>query len=168
MISFEVELKPLSLLTVGSPATVELWADIPFYKLNDPDKNEPVTVIPASTVKGVLRSSLTRVAESFGFRCCDTHQECKACICCELFGSSDFPSKIFVDDFVATSRTVIVSHVCLDDATGRAKERALFTVESIPPEASVFTGRIEVEDRPDLLKAALLALAALRTDRIGR
>ncbi|MEM1973023.1 MAG: RAMP superfamily CRISPR-associated protein [Nitrososphaerota archaeon] len=168
MIRFDVELKSLGLFLVGGPTPIHTHLDITVHRTRDPDKNVYVPTIPGSSVKGVLRSSLSRVAHAFGIKVCgDWPQASDDCDSCYLFGAPGSEGRVWVSDFTGERSTVSLTHVSLDDSAGTAREMALYTSEYVKP-GSIFKGRIEYNGGVERLAPLLVAMAALRTDRAGR
>lgn len=168
MIKFYVELKPLGLFLVGGASPIYTHLDITVHRTRDPVKGTYRPTIPGSSVKGVLRSSLSRVAHAFGMKVCgDWPQAYDNCDSCYLFGAPGTGGRVWVSDFTGEEGTVSLTHVSLDDNTGSAREGALFTSEYIKP-GSFFKGWIEYDGDVVRLRPLLVAMAALRTDRAGR
>ncbi|MEM1520653.1 MAG: RAMP superfamily CRISPR-associated protein [Nitrososphaerota archaeon] len=167
-ISFNVELKALGLLLVGGVSPTVMLSDISFHRTRDPLRGIYRPTIPGSSVKGVLRSSLSRVAHSLNMRVCsDWPQSYDDCDSCYLFGAPGTGGSVRVSDFVVEERTFTLTHVSLDDETGTARGAALYTSEYVMP-GTIFRGRIDYVGEEERLPALLVAMAALRTDRVGR
>ncbi|MEM2910437.1 MAG: RAMP superfamily CRISPR-associated protein [Nitrososphaerota archaeon] len=168
MIRLEVELKTLSLFLVGGVAPVFTYSDINFYKTKDPTKGTYKPVIPGSSVKGALRSSLSRVAYAFQMSICsDRPSSYDSCDACYLFGAPGTSGHTYVSDFVGEFQTLLLTHVSLDDNSGTARRYALYTAEYVHPN-TLFKGNIDYDGEVKRLPPLLIALAVLRTDRIGR
>jgi len=138
--------------------------------------------IPASSFKGALRSSASRVSESYGFRSCgeirperirEKHEKIGGlCDICELFGypGSALPSPLIFSDLLPINHveTLTLTRVRIDDRSMKAAEGALFSIEHVPPGCE-FTGTIELTNVPrEKIILLLLSLAELRLGRIGR
>ena len=108
-------IKPLAFFCVGS-GMPSLEADITFYTMPimAPDGPVEIKVIPGSTVKGVLRSSASRICHLLGLRSCKelrpefiskAHEE-GVCDVCALFGypGSNSPSPLETTDFYLVPR----------------------------------------------------------------
>lgn len=170
MIRFRVELKPLGLFLVGGTSPIFTPSDISFYRTRDLSGDAYRPTIPGSSVKGVLRASLSRVAHAFGMRVCsDWPQSYDDCDSCYLFGAPGAGGCVWVSDFnvKGDEMTLLLTHVSLDDSTGTARRAALYTSEYVQP-GVVFEGCIDYDGELRRLPALLIAMAALRTDRIGR
>ena len=168
MIVFDVELKTVGLFLVGGASPIYTHLDIAVHRTRDPVRGTYRPTIPGSSVKGVLRSSLSRVAQAFGIKVCgDWPQSYDDCDSCYLFGAPGAGGRVLVSDFVGEEGTVSLTHVSLDDSTGAARERALYTSEYVKP-GSVFGGRVEYSGDVARLHPLLVAMAAMRTDRAGR
>ena len=185
MISFELRLRAVTPLTVGWGVPELLGADVVHAKklVVTGGKEDLVTYVPGSSVKGALRTSAHRVASAYGFTSCgEVHPKRvrkahKGCVCdvCRLFGYPDAegPSPLLVSDFerVGPDITFRMTRVSIDRSTLRAREGALYTMEHVAP-GTEFAGVLRVrEDQgvvPRLLGLLLLAIAELRTWRFGR
>lgn len=168
MISFNVELRALGLFILGGVSPTIMFSDISFHRTRDPLRGSYRPTIPGSSIKGVLRSSLIRVARALDLRVCsDWPQSYDGCDSCYLFGASGAGGTVYVSDFISEGRTLTLTHVSLDDNTGTARRAALYTAEHIQPGA-IFRGKIDYGGEEGRLPALLVAMAALRTDRIGR
>lgn len=175
MMRITTYLKTVSLTTIGYVAGLPLGVDIPLTRIDD------MVYIPGSSVKGALRSSASRIAESYGFTSCgytdpgmieEAHSEMGApCSVCKLFGEpKKGRGRILVSDFhpVGDVKTLVVTRVRIDDDSQKALEGSLYKMEHIEPGIE-FKGYIDVVD-PDSndLALLLLSLAELRVGRFGR
>ncbi|WP_245534152.1 RAMP superfamily CRISPR-associated protein [Thermofilum pendens] len=183
MIRFRLRLRAVSLLTVGWGIPDVLGADIVTARKVKADGTYEYYV-PGSTVKGVLRSAASRVAGAYGFTSCgevDPEKVRKAheamggpCDVCTLFGypypSVEGASKVYVSDFSPVGRPapVIVARTALRDDTQTVREGSLRSVEHLLP-GSEFVGEVRVDGAASrLVPLLLLAVAELRTSRVGR
>jgi len=176
---FTVRLRPIGLLTVGGSHPELAGADIAFVTTSVDGRE--VVYVPASSFKGALRSSASRVAERYGFRSCGqtspelmqrAHAGSGTCDVCRLFGvPSRNPSQhLFFDDLLPdgslTSRQLI-TRVRINDRSMRAEDGGLYTSEAVY--SGEFTGQVRYsEEVVELLPLLLLGLAELRMDRFGR
>lgn len=159
IIRFKVEFKTLNMLQVGRGFS-EAYSSVDNPQLTyryimDSGTVIRVPVIPASTLKGVLRVIATRIAPYLypGQRICATIQledyeegECcnpaKGSVCpvCRVFGTRDLPGKISVSDAipkdpVKLSRMIeecIYTHIRLSRYTQTVVRGALWTKQYIP------------------------------------
>ncbi len=187
MIRFGLRLRAMSFLTVGGGIPDVMGADIVHVRktvVNGGTVSNDI-YIPASSVKGVLRTNASRVAEAYGFESCgevDPDRMTRAhgggaCDVCRLFGrpgnAPDDSSRLFVTDFKseeAESNRMVVTRVSLDDRTLTAREGALYSVEHVLP-GTEFSGEVLVEGGDEvrsLLPLLLLAIAELRLSGLGR
>ena len=189
MIRFRVRLRTVSFLTVGGGVPEVMGADVVHVrkKVVDGDGARDVIYIPGSSVKGVLRTNASRVADAYGFTSCnaiepqridEAHRSMNGvCDVCRLFGrpgrGPEDWSRIFVSDFTseeADNRRMVVTRVSLDDSTLTAREGALYSIEHVLP-GTEFSGEVRIEDGDDvrgLLPLLLLAIAELRLSGLGR
>ena len=184
MISFKLRLRAVTLFTVGGGVPDIMGADVALIKKARASGSEfeYVYYIPGSTVKGVLRTVASRIAPAYGFSACgevrperiESSHVGGPCDVCKLFGrpgkDPSVASSLFVSDFdlINDVRPVTVVRVALDDKTLTAMEGALYSVEHLPLGAE-FEGELRLsEHSKHLLPLLLLAIAGLRTDRIGR
>jgi len=191
VIRFKLRLRALTLFTVGGGIPDVMGADIIYSKkarVSSSDSSELkseleyVYYIPGSSIKGVLRTAASKIASAYGFSACGKirpeHIESShgggLCDVCKLFGypGKDFSaaSPLFVSDFdlINEAKSMIVTRVALDDKTLTAMEGALYSVEHLLPGAE-FEGELRIaEHSKSLLPLLLLAIAELRTGRLGR
>ena len=103
--------------------------------------------IPATTFKGLLRSSAVQIAHFIvgdEHYCKSVHTDklssCKSCIICNVFGANNKPSKIFCEDFFPTSDGRIdlqyFTQTSIERDSGKSKKGSLFIKEQIPPNIS--------------------------------
>ena len=181
MKSIKVVLKVLSPLTVGYVGK-PVGPDIAFNEVG----------VPPTTLKGVLRASLSRylteVDTNSGFSACGeieperikmAHERMgKVCDVCSLFG---YPERRGASWKPAESRGKVkltwitglqselgtMVRIAVDDLTGSVKENALFTQEYLPPGKELeFEALLEGGCRE--LELFLISLEALRFYRVGR
>ncbi|MEN2974895.1 MAG: RAMP superfamily CRISPR-associated protein [Candidatus Caldarchaeales archaeon] len=185
---FYVRARPVGIALVGWSYPSMFDIDVPFMrkivKMLKPssDRDYDMKVyIPGSSFKGSLRSSVSRIASSYGFTSCGyiepeliriAHQRSGICDVCKIFGypGSNTSSLIHVSDLdpVNSIRTFNVTRTKLEDGSLKVFEHALYTYEHIDDQAE-FRGYIEVESKnPDILGLVLLGLAELRLGRMGR
>ena len=178
----KVFIKALSPLTVGYVGK-PYGPDIAFNELG----------IPSSTLKGVLRASLSLYiseVENAGLysscgevdpdRIRQAHEKMgKACDVCSLFGypesrgagwkPAESKAKIkvrwIVEDFAPNLETI--TRIAVDDLTGTVKEGSLFTQEYLPP-GSELSFEVSVLGGCRELEMVLIAFEMLRFYRFGR
>lgn len=163
-----IELKTLSLFNTGGVTPTFMYYDIPFHRTRDPGSRIYKPTISGSSLKGALRSALIRIADAFGLSVCSERPNSRDnCDICYLFGAPGGGGSVYVSDLVCDSKTLLLTHVSLDDRSLTARRHALYSVEYVPP-GTIFRGEIDYEGEARRLGPLLLALAALRTDRVGR
>ncbi len=189
MIRFRLRLRAMSFLTIGSGIPDIMGADVVHVRKTvvNGEVTRNVIYIPGSSVKGVLRTNASRIANAYGFKSCieiDPRRLCAllnesgaGCDVCELFGRPGadprYSSKLFVSDFTseeAENNRMLVTRVSLDDRTLTSRRGALYSVEHVLP-GTEFTGTLKVEDDGSvgrLLPLLLLAIAELRLKGLGR
>lgn len=169
MIEIRIMVKPVGLATVGGGAPAVFGPDVSFVS----KRGKPY--IPGSTFKGALRSAASRIGDPYGYKACgeiNAERLCGKCDVCQLFGSPKIFSGLLVSDFepIGEIRTTVVTRVKIEDETEKAEEGGLYNQEHVWK--AEFGGKIRIvgklEDNPRLLALLLLALAELRTGRIGR
>jgi len=158
-----------------------LGPDIQFVKRINYDGSSEI-YIPASSFKGALRSSASRISESYGFRSCgevrperirEKHEKIGGlCDICKLFGypGSALPSPLILSDLLPVNHveTIALTRVKIDDRSMRAAEGALFLIEHVPPGCE-FAGIVELTSTSkEKIALLLLSLAELRLGRMGR
>jgi CRISPR/Cas system CSM-associated protein Csm3 (group 7 of RAMP superfamily) len=186
VIGFKLRLKAATLLTVGWGVPDVMGADVVHSRKLQFDgskaKYDYVYYISGSSVKGSLRTAASKVAAAYGFSSCgevkperiEAAHKGSACDVCRLFGypsrDPSAASSVFVSDFnpVGGVNSTILFHVALDDRTLTALEGALYSMEHLLPGAE-FEGEVRVSEASrGLLPLLLLAIAELRTGRLGR
>jgi CRISPR/Cas system CSM-associated protein Csm3 (group 7 of RAMP superfamily) len=183
VISFGLELRAVTLLTVGGGIPELLGADVVFARMPEASGRYKL-YIPGSSVKGALRSAASRIAKQYGFESCGevepgritrAHSR-RICDVCTLFGYPNRPggerSPLVVSNFEPVEnlddKLVTITHISIDEKRATAREWALYVVEYVIPGVS-FRGHIHVDASvKNLLPLLLLAIAELRTGRFGR
>lgn len=150
--------------------TTKISADNPLLKINDK------IVIPASTIKGILRTCLIRVAHLLDNRSKNRTINYSVYpekiegddIVTELFGKPEKSGKIFVESAYLETESFVLTHVRINDKTRTQEEGHLFTTEYIPRGAK-FRVVIEGYDlsRKEFI-ALLSAIAEMNYERIGK
>ncbi|BFH74740.1 RAMP superfamily CRISPR-associated protein [Sulfurisphaera javensis] len=170
---FKVWIKNYTSLTIGGGS--EGKADISISDL----------VIPPSSIKGAMRTAINFYLKETDLKnkysSCyeirpdkikERHSNGKPCDVCKLFGYPDskdigcFTINVVTD--VEKLPKYVLTRVSIEDKTQKAKEGALFSQETIPPENEI---EIEIDFRCDdnhMLKLLLYSLSALRLWRLGR
>jgi CRISPR/Cas system CSM-associated protein Csm3 (group 7 of RAMP superfamily) len=135
--------------------------------------------IPATTLKGVHRDAVEKLALAFGLRVCNAPyaiQMChplqgqRPCVVCQIFGSAWVQGRIFYRDLVSTSATEKIVKIRTTQSRRRRvslnRERKLF--EALPA-GTTFTGIIQhlLGDKA-LLGLAVAALCSIRSIGAGR
>jgi CRISPR/Cas system CSM-associated protein Csm3 (group 7 of RAMP superfamily) len=182
-LKFKVKVKPIGMATFGSVYALPLGPDVSFTRKFTIQAGKRITkyYIPGSSFKGALRSSASRIADLFGFKCCgeiDIERIEKAhermggvCDVCRLFGypKSNAPSVLKVSDLELQGDVNVetVAGIRIDDSSGKVATGALFTSEKVY--GVEFAGEISLSDVDvNLIGLTLLSLAELRLDRFGR
>jgi len=136
----------LTQLHIGSASTDSLGeaeADNPLIRVHI--KGNKVPYIPGSSLKGVFRTFIERIASSSGESICnpfDHRSPCqtiegKQCIACRIFGSQQIASHIYVSDAMPISEyfTTIKPGIGINRVTGSTQRGALFMIETLAPNA---------------------------------
>uniref|UniRef100_UPI004055A0E3 TIGR03986 family type III CRISPR-associated RAMP protein n=1 Tax=Candidatus Electrothrix sp. TaxID=2170559 RepID=UPI004055A0E3 len=169
---------------------------------NDPKQPEPDLIplrdshgnplLPASSIRGALRSQAERIVRTLGGHCCDTEKLCKPvhkqedvaerCIVCQVFGAAGWKTGVLIQDFqwmqelegpkeqkiretrYSGSVSKQQDFVAIDRFHGGGKDRAKFAVQH--SESPCFQGRITVSGRVNESGKGLFALV-LRDLREG-
>ncbi|MBU1615694.1 hypothetical protein KJ693_10375, partial [bacterium] len=98
-------------------------------------------IIPGQTLKGVIKDSCVRIANSFGIKNCVSDNTTKRhicpCIICRIFGRESqsakylfSPARLKTDD--KDREYPVRRRTSIDAETGTAKEKALFSTEVAP------------------------------------
>jgi CRISPR/Cas system CMR subunit Cmr4 (Cas7 group RAMP superfamily) len=106
-------------------------------------------VIPGTTLKGLLRTALYRIAPVLEKTACweIKPDKMKLCSVCELLGMPNLPSKVFVEDAhpIAGVDVLLATRTAINRASGKVSEGALFTSEYVAP-GTKFTFSVEACD----------------------
>jgi len=154
-------------LNVGAGAlSPKIKADVPLIHL--PGEK---CLIPGSTIKGILRTSLIRLLNTLGEKTPPTVHPSSLIDSNDMvgmiFGRPGKPGKIFVYGAILERDSCPITHVKIDDDTRTVAEGALYTVEYLPI-GTEFTCRIEGELTIDELEYLLLSILEARYERIGK
>ncbi|MEM2294107.1 MAG: RAMP superfamily CRISPR-associated protein [Nitrososphaerota archaeon] len=156
-------------LNVGSAYPVKSKAELPFQRLG------AHYYIAGSTIKGVLRTSLIKIANLLGYKGVSWSVEPTALssahndIVVRLFGGPhDKESKVFVEPSYILHDTQVVRGIRIDDKTGIVEEGALFSIEYLPIGVE-FETRIHGFDLDEEEARALFAaILEMNFERIGK
>lgn len=172
-IDIKIRLTTIKKLNIGSAYAVKTRADVPIQRILLHGKQH--VFIPASTIKGVLRTSLMKVANLLGYKVAHFVDPERLSsidendIVVKLFGGPhNKPSKVFVDPVIIDTQTITLKHTTINDKIRVVKERALFSVEYIPLKTQFETfihGRgLTLEE----VRALFTAILELNYERIGK
>ncbi|MEM0192044.1 MAG: RAMP superfamily CRISPR-associated protein [Candidatus Korarchaeum sp.] len=160
-------------LLIGSGAPMVTRADITFTKVRRYGSPSKHLLIPGSTVKGVLRTSLIRTAHLIGepvlSRSVHPSETVRGDVISSLFGSVSWPpSKVIVENVIIDSKTEEMAHVRINDETRTAEEGGLFVGEYLP-EGSSFDVRVLGRGLTlQEARALFLSILEMNYERIGR
>lgn len=162
----ELKLTTKSFLTIGSEeASIIQRSDI--NQLKRINRLKPRVCIPATTFKGILRTSAGQIAHFFSnekeyCNTVNTNDMCRNCVLCNIFGASNLPSKLYCEDAYPKEEALIELDVYtrnrIDRKTRKTEEKGLFSSEQIPPGISFstsITGKNLSTEQQVLLLAAL-------------
>ncbi len=154
-------------LTIGS-GDKELLNSADIVQLKRKNKTYSTACIPASTFKGVLRTSAIQIAHFFGYNYCtnligtyhEKHSK-EECIICQMFGASNLPSKILCEDFFPIYKKPIefqyFTRNKISRKTGKSEENSLFSIEQVYPntefEANLIARNLNEKEQELLLTA---------------
>lgn len=181
--TMNLKIKSKSILMVGSgkpswnPILHLVFFKLP--KVSATGGNVQEIRIPGSTIKGLIRTSATRIAQPLGMTACgeinpskisNEHKNSKLCDVCRIFGSPGFPSKVEVSNakLVSPVEPFLLTRISIDEKTGTKVERALFTMEVLPP-GSIFECNIDAYnlDRKEVM-LLLASIFNLKFTSFGR
>ena len=123
-------------VNIGSSFPVKSRADVPVQKMIKSGKR--YIFIPGSTLKGVLRSAMIKVAKLLGHDVAPRVKPDKIMksddIVTRVMGKPwSKESKIFIDPiYLDEDNIIVLPHITIDDKSGVSKEGSLFTMEYIP------------------------------------
>jgi len=164
-INLELTIKFYSPFIIGSGFGLAGLIDLTTIK-----DTSNIIYIPASSLKGKIRSEFKKVMEAIGVKVCNSivtskKEICKesnirdACVICRIFGSEFYPGSLIFEDAVMNDNTKAILIKMVRDRvvpafqstvrTGikinrhlrTADEGALYTMESVNP-SIIFTSRI--------------------------
>jgi len=174
MIKIKLELTVKKKLNIGMGAiSPKIEADVQLLSIRD-FNGEKTFLIPGSTIKGILRTSLIRIAWLLGHENISNSINPESItgndIVVNLFGKphSKLPSKIYVDGALIKTSTEKLTHVRIDDRTGTAEKEALFSVEYLPIGEKIVTSIIARNLNLQEARALLATILNLRYERIGK
>lgn len=99
--------------------------------VKDSQSNPTIT---GQTLKGIIKDSCKRIANSFGIKCTDNRRCSPHCPVCQIFGKASYPGKyLFSPAYLRTTAQdkdyPIRRRTSIDRESGTAKEQALFSTE---------------------------------------
>ena len=127
--------------------------------------NNEICVIPATTVKGVLRHKLESLLRGLGKKCC-YDQDCSECKACKIFGHPRKQSPLMFQDAKCEGtikiRPGVRTGVRIDRKRRVALDRHLFSIEIV--EGETFHTEIKgfFESCEDAIEACAMIWAAAR------
>jgi CRISPR/Cas system CSM-associated protein Csm3 (group 7 of RAMP superfamily) len=150
-------------------------SEVPFARVRIGSGEEKL-FIPASTIKGLLRTSLIRVSNLLGYSSNvadsvnpESLRSLKDDVVTNIFGKPGRCSKIKVSPAVLDNLdTYPLPHVKIDDKTRVAEEQGLFTVEYLPIgcnfKVKLVGNNLEIEE----IRALMVAIAEIKYERVGK
>lgn len=167
-VAIKIEFTTKKKLCVGAGGLpFKMIADINFMRLDDK------LLIPASTIKGVLRTCMIKVSKLLGHSTKPSIHPAKIAenddIVTRLMGKPNMMGKIRVDNVLINDADKFsLSHVKINDRKGIAEEHGLFSIEYVP-EGTTFSTTIEANNIDvDEMRLLLTALVEMRNSRIGK
>ena len=130
--------------------------------------------IPASTIKGVLRTSLIRISRLLGYKVTPSVNPAKLGstddIVTRLFGRPHGPPSklIFTNAVLEEPQPITLTHVRISDETETAEEGGLYSAEYLPIGESFVTEIRGYGLTLEEVEALMAAIAELRYERIGK
>lgn len=173
VVSLKLKLRVRKKLNLGAGGIpLKVRADITLPRIRG-DEGEQI-LVPGSTIKGVLRTSLVRVAPLLGYSEVNTtvnpSEVVQQDIVTRLFGKpgDGVSSKVQVESLFARTDSEVLTHVKIDDKTLTAEEGGLFSREYIPIGGEICALVKVLEPSEEELRALMMALLNLRYERIGK
>lgn len=150
-------------------------SDVPFARIIASNEGEKI-FIPASTIKGLLRTSLIRVSNLLGYSSGvidsvnpESLRSSKDDVITSIFGKPGTRSKIKISPAVLDNLdTYPLTHVKIDDKTKVAEEQGLFTVEYLPIGCNFKVKLIGNELSVEEIRALIAAITEIKYERIGK
>ena len=115
-------------------------------------------VIPATTIKGVLRSKIEFLLRGLGKNCC-FDQKCGDCIACDIFGHPRKESPLIFQDARCDGTIIIRPGVKIDRRRRVALDKHLFSIEVVEGD----TFQTEIKGFFEAYEKALKACAVIWT-----
>jgi len=174
MIKIDLRLVTERKLNIGSGGIApKIKAEVPIMSIRDFSGSDNI-LIPGSTIKGVLRTSLIKISSLLGYdyvtHTINPDDKIGDDIVTKLFGkpNDNVQSKISVGSVMVKARTETLTHVRISDDTRTAERGKLFSVEYLPI-GYIIDLTIEARDLSiEEARALTAAIANLRYERIGR
>ena len=138
---FKGILKLVSPLHIGSGESAVFGPDSPVVKMYFLDKDKSIPYIPGSTLKGVFRSyieKLARLDPEERDKVCTPPKTCEGpdyCIVCGMFGAQTLASHLkFRDAYpIDDALTITKIGIRINRLTGTVGEGALFQIQAVAP-----------------------------------
>ncbi len=163
-------------LCIGDSGSSETGADRATVKTSDGK-----LYIPASTLKGIWRHACEAIARGQEKDVCNSPRaesmcQTNHCIICQIFGSPDRESRIFINDLMMATDLVAESTEIRNGVTINRRrrvaedQRLYFTETSLPNAGFVFSGDVTIgdevtKDQIELLRAGLNYIHAMGTGK---
>jgi CRISPR/Cas system CMR subunit Cmr4 (Cas7 group RAMP superfamily) len=165
-LNIDIKLETRKKLCIGAGGLpLKTIADINFLRLDDK------LIIPASTIKGVLRTCMIKVAGLLGYTAYPYVHPDKIVDddVTRLMGKPNEMGRVRVYNAILDYKeTLKLSHVKINDEKRIAEEGGLFTIEYIPIGVT-FDSRIEACDvNNDEMRLLLAAIMEINNARIGK
>lgn len=167
-IKLTLRFETLKKLCIGSGGlALKTLADINFVRIGDK------ILIPASTIKGVLRTSTIKVAPLLGYKVNPTIYPTKISYendnIVSLMGKPNKEGKVRVTSATLVKDTFVLTHTTIDDKFRIAREGNLFSIEYLPKGVE-FVSRLETTGCIDRDEARLLfvGIMEMNNTRLGK
>lgn len=168
-IKLTLRFKTLKKLCIGSGGlALKVIADINFVRINDK------ILIPASTIKGVLRTSMIKVAPLLGYNVNPTTHPTKINDTdndkiVSLLGKPNKNGKVRLSSAILDKSTFVLTHVTIDDKCRVANEGNLFSIEYLPKGVE-FISEVKTIDQINIDEARLLfaGIMEMNNTRLGK
>lgn len=163
--------KTLKKFNIGGAYPVKTRADIPIQKISIGEKT--YFYIPGSSIKGVLRTSLIKIAGLLGYKDVNWRVEPSKIrgrdIITRLFGEPNGGhSKVYVEPVLIETTSLTLPHIKIKDSMRTVEEGTLFYVEYLPInlkfETYIYCNNVDKEEA----RAILAAIINMRFERIGK
>lgn len=159
-------------LHVGSGELILFGADNPVIEIKYADRNRTLPYIPGSSIKGLLRAYIEKLAKLSSERVCMPPNVCEEnnfCIVCGIFGGKNLAAHMRISDAIldgSHAEKMTKPGILINRITGTVQSGQLYQIETIAP-GTKFKLRIIIDNIYKDEKRFKLIIQALNALRNG-